>query len=100
MKAKKILSVFSIIIFVVAIVALVLFLLFSFRTNKLSCTSQQGDIIITYDEQGITGYTASTTFDYNLEGQQQYAERVGIDYYLDEFTGWFEAATEGTCNRN
>lgn len=99
MKIKRVLTATSIIVFIIAIIGVLFFLISSFRMQKLSCTSQSGDITITYDDQGITGYTASAAIKYDLVEQQDYAKRIGIEEYLAEFTGWFEASTNGICQR-
>ncbi len=51
-----------------------------------------------YTDKTITGYTASG-MGYNLEEKKQYAEQIGVDAYLEEFTTWFEENTTGTCTR-
>lgn len=86
-------------IFAFALLGVLVVLARGFETKRLSCQSSSGDIIIEYSDQNITGYTASTTLEFDLKGQQEYAERVGLESYLVEFQEWFEEHTDGTCHR-
>lgn len=95
---KKILMVFggialAIIVFVVAI-----FMIVSFTSKKLVCKSAEGNITIMYNDETITGYTASG-ITYDLDGQKQIAERIGIESYLEQFSTWFKTNTTGTCKK-
>ena len=85
---------------IVGIVALVLMLILnvSNNSNKLVCESKEGNITLMYDDSGIIGYT-QMGIEYDLDGQQKYAEKVGVEAYLDEFTDWFEKNTSGTCKK-
>lgn len=51
-----------------------------------------------YNDKEIVGYTAKN-ITYDMEQQKKYAEEVGIDSYMDEFTAWFESNTSGTCKK-
>ena len=87
---------------VVILIALALFGLYKYVVNNSSqmiCTSNEGDITIIYNDDMIIGYTANG-FTYDLDGQREYAEKVGIDAYLEEFNAWFENNTTGTCKYN
>lgn len=91
---------FYIIVGIVAfilIVAVILIVLFA-TGKKMKCTSSQGDITLIYNDKTITGYKAKN-IGYDLDEQQDYAELVGVEKYLDEFTKWFENNTDGTCKR-
>ena len=35
----------------------------------------------------------------SLDQQKKYAEQVGIDAYLDEFSNWFSSNTTGSCSK-
>lgn len=80
-----------------AVVALVVFLVITyFNSDKLVCKSNEGDITILYKNGKITGYTASN-IEYDLKGQQEIAEKIGIDEYLRQFEIWFASNTTGKC---
>ena len=69
-------------------------LVINFMQHKLICTSDIGDITITYNDQTITRYKANG-FQYNLESQQEYVEEVGINTYIVEFKDNFREVTKG-----
>lgn len=75
------------------------FRIISDSSNKLICTSPEGNITIMYNEDEIVGYTASK-MTYDLDEQKEYAKQVGVEAYLDEFNEWFENNTSGICKRN
>lgn len=83
----------AIIVFVVA-----LFMIVSFTSKKLVCKSAEGNITIMYNDETITGYTASGVT-YDLDGQKQVAERIGIESYLEQFSTWFKTNTTGSCTK-
>ena len=78
----------------VAIVACILF--FFMGTKKLTCKSSQGNITLRYSKDNIVGYTAKN-INYDLDGQQKIAEKIGVDAYLEQFKQWFANNTDGTC---
>jgi len=83
---------FIILLFIVSIIM-------SGSSKQLVCKSKEGSITITYDKNGITGYkTSNMTFDYDY--QKEYAEKIGIDAYLEEFDTWFSTNTTGECTIN
>ena len=65
-------------------------------TNKLECTSKEGNITINYSDSEIIGYTSSG-ITYDLDGQKEIAKKVGVPEYLEQFNEWFEKNTTGTC---
>lgn len=83
----------GIIILVVAILVIV-----SITSKKLTCESSEGNITIMYNDETITGYTANG-MSYDLDQQKAYAEQIGIDAYLTEFSTWFSNNTSGTCSK-
>ena len=50
-----------------------------------------------YNEETILGYTASG-LSYDLDGQKKYAEQIGVDSYLQEFSYWFKSNIDGSCS--
>ncbi len=86
---------------IVGIVALfiIIFFVISNKSEKLVCNSKEGKITIMYDDKTITGYTATGMF-YELDEQKLYAEKIGVEEYLKEFTIWFKENTSGTCTIN
>lgn len=92
----KIFLLIAVIIVVVIILFLGIFYLISANSNKLVCKSGYGDITIMYNESEITGYVSSG-ISYDLDGQKEYARRVGIPAYIEEFENWFFLNTSGYC---
>ena len=66
------------------------------NSDKLVCNSNVGKITIMYNEKTINGYIADG-ISYNLDEQKKYAEQIGTDAYVQEFTNWFRTNTGGTC---
>lgn len=95
---KKILMILGGIFLFIILAFIVAFLIISFTTNKLVCESNEGNITIMYTDKTISGYTASGLL-YNLEDQKEYAEEIGIDNYIAEFSTWFSNNTTGSCNK-
>ena len=86
---------------IVAFIALLIaVVVFAFKSSeKLVCESSKGNITLLYDKDSLNGYTVTGSITYDLEGQQDIAERIGIDSYLSQFNTWFENNTDGTCVR-
>ncbi len=86
-------------IFIGAIIlGIIIFSIISATSKKLVCKSNEGNITIMYNDKTITGYT-SKDISYDLDGQKKYAEQIGVDEYLSEFTTWFNQHTTGSCSR-
>ena len=70
------------------------------NTNKLVCEADEGTITIKYNDDGIIGYTAYG-FKYDLEEQKQYAKKIGMNKYTEEFNENFQRdTTNGKCSIN
>lgn len=67
-------------------------------SKKMVCKSNEGNITITYNNTTITGYSANG-IDFDLDGQKEIAEQIGVDAYLNQFANWFSTNTTGTCTR-
>jgi hypothetical protein len=93
----KILAIIGGIFVGIIVLAVVIISIVSANSNKLVCKSNEGNITIMYNDNKITGYTA-TGISYDLEQQQTYAEQVGIQSYIDEFSTWFQTNTTGSCS--
>lgn len=85
----------GIVVFLVVLI-IAIFSLVSASSNKLVCTSNQGDITIMYDDSKIVGYTVKKAR-YDMDQQQKIAEQIGIDNYISQFKTWFETNTTGKC---
>ncbi len=84
-------------IFVAGIVVVVAVLLITSATSeKLKCTSDEGNITIMYNEETITGYTAKG-ITYDLDAQKEVAKNIGVTEYLSQFSTWFSNNTSGSC---
>lgn len=95
---KKILMIIGGFVLGVLVLGGIIFGIVSINSKKLVCKSNEGNITIMYNDKTITGYTAKG-IGYDLDGQKEYAERIGIDEYLDEFSIWFSNNTTGSCER-
>ncbi len=62
--------------------------------HKLICTSDIGEITVTYNDQNIVNYK-SDDFSFNLEEHQKYAQEAGINKYIEEFSDNFRNVTKG-----
>jgi hypothetical protein len=85
---------------VIAVVLIVLLVVFTLKSSdKYVCKSDEGSITIYYKDGKITGYTGKG-YTYDLDEQQDIAERIGIDTYLEEFNTWFVTnSTNGKCEK-
>lgn len=83
--------------FIVLIIGFIVVI--SSSQDKLVCKASNGSITIMHDDEKLTGYTANG-FTYDFDGQKAYADTIGVEAYLDEFTDWFEDNTDGTCTRD
>lgn len=83
-------------------IAMIFILIFIISTNsskKMICEAPNVNITISYNDSEITGYS-SYGMGYDLEGQREYAQKVGLEAYFLEFESWFKASTEnGVCHR-
>lgn len=93
---NKVLGVILGLIFIIMVVAIVLLSIASINSNKLVCTSKEGNITINYSATEVIGYT-SNGIKYDLDEQQEVSKRIGVARYLVDFTSWFESNTSGTC---
>ncbi len=95
---KKVLIIIGGIVLGFVALGCAIFAIVSLSSHKMKCESSAGNITIMYNDEKITGYTA-TGMSYDLETQGEYAKEVGIENYLTEFNDWFEKHTDGTCKR-
>lgn len=93
---KKLLMVIGGIVVGIFALAAIIITVVSINSKKLECTSNRGSITIMYNDDTINGY-ATNGLSYNLDDQKAYAERIGIEAYLEEFIDLFESNTGGTC---
>lgn len=94
---KKALMIIGGIVVGVIILFVVIFAIISATSEKLVCKSNEGNITIMYNDKTITGYTANGV-SYDLDGQKDYAEKIGTKAYVEEFSNWFENNTSGSCS--
>lgn len=95
---KKTLMIIGGVVVGLVLIGVIATVVVSSTSKKLVCKSDEGNIKIMYNDKTITGYTASGV-SYDLDGQKKYAEQIGIEAYLDEFSTWFSTNTSGTCTR-
>jgi len=96
---KKILTIIGGIVVGIVILVIVIFVFVSKTSYKLVCTSPEGNITIMYNDDTLTGYTASGGASYDYDGQKGYADSVGTAAYINEFEAWFVGNTSGGCQR-
>ena len=70
--------------------------IFSSTSEKLVCTSPEGNITIMYNDRTLIGYT-TRGIEFDLDEQQGVAARIGISQYLSDFSAWFRDNTSGSC---
>ena len=80
------------------ILAVILVSFTAATSKKMKCKSDEGSITLMYKKGKLVGYTAKN-IKFDLDGQKEIAEQIGIENYLDEFEQWFEENTTGTCKR-
>lgn len=98
MSLKKFLMIVGGIFLFLVILFIILFLIISATSKKLVCKSNEGNITIMYNDKTISGYTANG-LSYDLDGQKKYAEEIGIDAYIEEFSTMFSNKTAGSCSK-
>ena len=95
---KKALMIIGGIVVGVVVLGVIVFSFVSLTSKKLVCKSNEGNITIMYNDKTLTGYTA-TGLSYDFDEQKKYAEQIGIDAYLDEFSTLFRSNTTGSCSK-
>lgn len=95
---KKVIKIIVGFIVTLIVIVAVIFAIISLTSKKLVCKSSEGDITIMYNNKTITGYTAKG-MTYDLDEQKEYAEQIGVEKYLDEFSTFFSTNTTGTCTK-
>lgn len=95
-KIVKILAIIGGVVVGFIVLFIAIFSIVSASSEKLVCKSDEGNITIMYNDKTITGYTA-VGISYDLDGQKKYAEQVGTEAYIQEFSTWFRNNTSGTC---
>lgn len=98
-KTRQLISVILYAMLALAMIFVLIFIASTNSTKKMVCEAPNVNITISYDDKGITGYS-SYGMGYDLEGQREYAQKVGLEPYLLEFEEWFKASTkDGICYR-
>lgn len=95
---KKTLMIIGGITLGIIVLMIIAFSTFSATSKKLVCKSNEGNITIMYNNKTITGYK-SKGITYDFSGQQKYANQIGVDSYLEEFSTWFKNNTTGSCSK-
>ena len=80
------------------IVVAIILIVTSLTSKKLVCKSNEGNITIMYNDKTITGYTTKG-ITYDMDGQKQIAEQIGIESYITQFESWFKTNTTGSCTK-
>lgn len=93
---KKILMIIGGIVVGLVVLCAVIFFITSATSKKLVCEADEGKITIMYNDKTITGYTAKNV-SYDLSGQKAYAEQIGIEAYIEEFSEYFSTNSSGRC---
>lgn len=90
-------------IMIIMILFIIILGIMSYNQNKLPidkmvCKSSTGNITLTFTVEELLEYD-SDKIDYDFKEQKKYAEEIGIDAYLDEYSNWFSNNTDGKCIR-
>lgn len=95
---KKTLMIIGGIVVGLVVLGVIIFFVISVSSKKLVCKSDKGNITIMYNDKTLTGYTAKG-ISYDLDTQKSYAEKIGIEAYLEEFSTLFSNNTTGSCTK-
>ncbi len=95
---KKTLSIVGCLTIGIIILVIAIFIVTTAKTKKMVCKSNEGNITIRYDDKKLVGYSTKG-FSYNYKEQKKYADQIGVDAYLTEFSTWFSNNTTGTCTK-
>lgn len=95
---KKVLMIIGGIVVGIIVLVATIFIIISATSKKLVCKSSKGDITIMYNDKTLTGYIANGV-SYDLEGQKAYAEQIGVDKYINEFSNFFKTNANGKCEK-
>ncbi len=95
---KKVLTIAGAVVVGIIILSCVIIGVVKTTSKKMVCTSNKGKITIMYNEDTIKGYTANGV-EYDLDGQKSYAEKIGVESYLQEFETFWATNTDGSCKR-
>lgn len=93
---KKVFMIIGIVVVALVIAGIILFKIVDITSDKLVCTSDEGNITIMYNDKALTGYKAKN-ISYDFDGQNDIAKEIGVEEYLEQFKVWFSTNTTGTC---
>ena len=97
-RMKKVLTIIGGIVVGLIVLGIAIYFFVSLTSNKLVCKSSLGKITIMYNDKELTGYK-TTGMSYQFDNQKEYAKKIGVDNYIEEFKEWFIKNTEGTCEK-
>lgn len=80
----------------IVVLFIIIFAIVSMTSEKFKCTSDSGSITLMYNDSSLVGYT-TVNHTFEFDEQQEYAEEIGIDAYLEEFEMAYELIYDGTC---
>ena len=95
---KKILMIIGGIVVGLIALIVIIFTVVRLTSQTLACTSDEGNITLMFNDRTIRGFTARG-MGFNLDEQRAYAEQIGMEAYIEEFSQWFSSNTTGTCVR-
>lgn len=94
---KKILMIIGGIVVGLIILGGIIFFTIYVKSDKIICSSSNGNITILYNEDELSGFTTSGNLTFDFDTQNAYAKTIGTDSYIEEFKTWFSENTDGTC---
>ena len=97
-KKRKRLLIWALIVFILFLIGGLIIFERVLNTSKLVCTAKSSNITIIYNNENIVSYKASG-MSYDLEGQQDYAKKIGIKEYIEEFSSEFATNANGKCQK-
>ncbi len=93
---KKTLMIIGGVVLGLVIIGGAIFLYLTTTSKKLVCKSKEGNITILYNKK-ITGYTTTGNISFDIDNQNAYVEKNGIEAYLTQYSASYANNTTGTC---
>lgn len=94
---KKALMIIGGVVLGLVIIGGAIFLFVTSTSKKLVCKSKEGNVTILYNSKEITGYTTTGNISFDMDNQNAYVEKNGIEEYLTQYSASFANNTTGTC---
>ena len=94
---KKTLMIIGGVVLGLVIIGGAIFLYLTTTSKKLVCKSKEGNVTILYNNKKITGYTTTGSMTFDIDNQNAYVDKNGIEAYLKQYTNSYANNTTGFC---